>query len=151
MGETTHLRPRSRRAVGLALTALAIVVVALLALAVAGDSAYRDSKSALLPVEQRMARARTATCLAPWVATYRARYLALAGWVRGRNLLEAGDYSGAVNALRDAYRLDVGEKELLVLFQRAQDVEALATTRKAHLQHGHEGPGSTLRPQDIER
>lgn len=133
------------------LTAVALVLAALLASAIVSDVAYRTSLETGLTLEQRHAEALTAMRLAPWNATYRTREYVAAQWLSGSNLLAAGDYSGAVEALRPAYRLDVGDAPLLALFQRAQEIEALATTRKAHLQHGHEGPGSTLRPQDVER
>ena len=71
-------------------------------------------------------------------------------WLTGQQLLDAGDYLRPVTVLREAYRRDVGDKELLALFKRAQDIQAIATNKKAHLQHGHEGPGSSLRPQDVE-
>ncbi len=43
------------------------------------------------------------------------------------------------------------EPDLLALYREAQAVQSLETNRKAHLQHGHEGPGGTLRPTDVER
>jgi hypothetical protein len=73
------------------------------------------------------------------------------GWLRGKQLLDAGDYNGAIATLDAAYRLDIGDAELLALYRQAQDAQALATNRKAHLQHGHEGPGGTLTPDQIER
>jgi hypothetical protein len=72
-------------------------------------------------------------------------------WEQGQRHLAAGDYNRAVELLGEAYKADVGNSELLDLFKRAQITQALATNRKAHLQHAHEGPGGTLRPQDVER
>jgi hypothetical protein len=72
-------------------------------------------------------------------------------WTQGEALLAAGDYNAAVDTLRLAYVAEVGNSELLALFKRAQAAQALATNKKAHLQHAHEGPGGTLRPEDVER
>ena len=53
--------------------------------------------------------------------------------------------------MAEAYRNAVGDAEMLAYFKRIQAAWALDTNRKAHLQHGHEGPGGTLKPSDIER
>ena len=143
--------PGRRRVAAIALAAVVLFAAALAGTGGAASAAYRRSFEGTRTLEQRLSDARAARCLAPWSAAYRTREYVMAKWLGGRNLLEAGDYSGAVEALRLAYRDDVGDQPLLALFRRAQEIEALATNRKAHLQHGHEGPGSTLRPQDVER
>jgi hypothetical protein len=147
-----ELASHGRRPVAVIALAVAVLLVAAFAgSAGAASAAYRRSFDGAGTLEQRLSDARAARCLAPWSAPYRTREYVMARWLGGRNLLEAGDYSGAVESLRLAYRNDVGDQPLLALFRRAQEIEALATNRKAHLQHGHEGPGSTLRPQDVER
>jgi hypothetical protein len=95
--------------------------------------------------------ARRAAAIEPWNPEFARRARVLRQWERGRLLLDVGDYNGAVDALREAYADDVGNTELLALFKQAQDTQALETNRKAHLQHGHEGPGGTLAPEDVER
>jgi hypothetical protein len=97
----------------------------------------------------RAESAQLAAKIEPWNPGFVRRAHVLQLWVSGQRLLDA--YNGAYEALREAYAEDVGNAELLALFRRAQAVQALATNRKAHLQHGHEGPGGTLRPEDIER
>ena len=100
---------------------------------------------------RRADSARLAARLEPWNAEYARSARVLGLWELGQRQLDAGDYNGAVDSLRVAYGNDVGNSALLALFKRAQATQALATNRKAHLQHGHEGPGGTLRPEDIER
>ncbi len=95
--------------------------------------------------------AQLAAKLEPWNAEYARRSRVLGLWELGQRQLDAGDYNAAVDSLRVAYRNDVGNTALLALFKRAQATQTLATNRKAHLQHGHEGPGGTLTPEDIER
>lgn len=99
------------------------------------------------PLGERTAAAQTAQRLEPWNTQMRVRAL----WLRGESELSSGNYNAAVQTLAQAYRADIGDQPLLALFKRAQDIQALETVKKAHLQHGHEGPGGTLRPQDIER
>lgn len=142
---------RKSRTLAMAGTVCAVFVAVLVVATVVGNLAYRRSFDAGRELEGRVADARLARCLAPWDGGRTERALVMERWLYGRNLLEAGDYSGAVKVLRLAYRADVGNEPLLALFRRAQEIEALATNRKAHLQHGHEGPGSVLRPEDIER
>ena len=145
-------RTSKRRRVPLVLGVVAVVAaIAVFALGWTAQSAYRTSFDRTLSVEQRATAASRAHALAPWNAAYEQRSRMLAAWVLGKQELARGDYQAAVATLDIAYRLDVGDPELLALDHQAQDEQALATNRKAHLQHGHEGPGGTLRPQDVER
>jgi len=146
----TRSSKRRRTLLALAVVAVVAVIVAL-ALGWAAQGAYHSSFDRALPVEYRAAAASRAHALAPWNAAYEQRSRMLAVWVLGEQQLARGDYEAAVATLDTAYRLDVGDPELLALDHQAQDAQALATNRKAHLQHGHEGPGGTLRPQDVER
>jgi hypothetical protein len=136
-----------------ALTLALIVAVLLLAFGVLHIIASRAEHRALQPgsIAERAASARFAARLEPWnpTAVHQAKVMRL--WEEGQQRLAAGDYNGAVDTLRAAYALDIGNSELLDLFRRAQATQTLATNRKAHLQHAHEGPGGTLRPQDVER
>ncbi len=140
----------ARRAAALAVVALLLFGAGAGAASWFADRAYGRTFDASRSLEARVADAQTARCLAPWSGTYRTREFVMVVWLGGKQRLDAGDYSGAVSALRQAYRRAVGDAELLGLFKRAQEVQAIATTKKAHLQHGHEGPGSSLTPQDVE-
>ena len=135
-------------------------VVALVALTVAAAAALwahaialNASSRAAGPGElvDRADSAVLATRLEPWSSEYRRRAAVLALWAQGQAALDSGDYSRAVDVLGEAYRLDVGNADLLRVFRAAQAELALSTNRKAHLQHGHEGPGGTLQPEDVER
>ena len=128
-----------------------IVVVGAFAWHSVASQAYSASFSADRSLGQRTASAKIARVLEPFNARFVTRSQVMDGWLQGKRLLDAGDYNGAITVLDTAYRLDVGDAELLALYHHAQDVQALATNRKAHLQHGHEGPGGTLTPDQLER
>jgi len=140
---------RNRLTVVAMLVALAVVVAATGVHFAAVAASRRAQGPGELPA--RAAAARLAATLEPWNADLARRSRVLRQWELGKRMLDAGDYNGAVDELTQAYAGDVGNADLLALFKRAQEMQALATNRKAHLQHGHEGPGGTLRPQDIER
>ena len=154
-GDPSAPRPASRtlRVTLWVAAVLAIVLLFAGALAyhTAAAASYHASFDATASLANRAAAASRAARLEPWDSTYATRRTVMEDWVKGKQLLDAGDYNPAVDILAVAYRNDIGDAELLALFQRAQQVQSLATVRKAHLQHGHEGPGGTLRPQDIER
>jgi hypothetical protein len=126
---------------------LAVAVALAAAWAGAAEIAYRENFSAGSAPARREACARAAQRIDPWSQRYRARVT----WLAGDAALAAGDYNKAVVLLGEAYREDVGNRALLADFRRAQELQALETNRKAHLQHGHEGPGGTLAPGDVER
>jgi len=136
---------------------LAAAAAALLAAAIAAGwhaaafAAYRDASGGGDALAARAASAERAAHMEPWNREFARRALVQRQWERGSELLARGDYNGAVDALRTAYRADVGNAALLALFREAQATQALETVKKAHLQHAHEGPGGTLRPEDIER
>ena len=152
--KTTAEKPHAR---GATVARIGAVVVIALALAAAGWhlvawSAYRhtyDGSSS--PLATRAAYAAKAARLEPFNRSFATRDLVFRMWVRGKKLLEEGDYEDAIKALDIAYRNDIGDAELLALYHEAQDVQSEATNRKAHLQHGHEGPGGTLTPDQLER
>ena len=106
-----------------------------------------QARTAELPLEKRLAAATTARAMEPWNATDRATW----GYVRSQQLFAQGRHALAVDVMAAAYKEAVGDAEMLAWFTRIQDALKLETNRKAHLQHGHEGPGGTLRPSDIER
>jgi hypothetical protein len=127
----------------------ALLVAAALAWHAVASSAFSASSTG--PLDRRRAAAARASAMEPWNSGFAWRVGVLADWARGQELLDSGDYKSAVNVLAVAYRGDVGNTELLALFKRAQVMQSAETNRKAHLQHGHEGPGGTLTPDQIER
>jgi hypothetical protein len=104
----------------------------------------RDTRSSL---DVRISAAAAAKSIEPWNPAMRAGY----GYLVSQRLFAQGRHSLAVDVMAAAYKDAVGDPELLAYFKRIQDALTLETNRKAHLQHGHEGPGGTLRPSDIER
>jgi len=145
--------PADQRASTRASWLVVAVVIALLvgAWVLVASASYERSFSADKTLAERMALADVAATMAPWNQRYSTRALVMDQWQRGAILLANGDYNGAIAALDIAYRHDIGDQELLALYHKAQDTQALATNRKAHLQHGHEGPGGTLTPSQVER
>jgi hypothetical protein len=105
------------------------------------------SRDASRPIDARVAAGAAARSMEPWNPTARAAY----GYARSQQLYARGRLTQAVDVMAAAYRDDVNDTEMLAYFKRIQAALTLATNRKAHLQHGHEGPGGTLRPSDIER
>ena len=126
---------------------LAVGAVAAVVLSGAASFSYARAGDRGLPLEQRSAAATQALRLAPWVPAIRARQ----GYLRSQMLFRDGKTLAAVDVMTAAYQDAVGDPEMLAYFKRIQDALALQTNRKAHLQHGHEGPGGTLKPSDIER
>jgi hypothetical protein len=130
-------------------TVIAVLIIAAALHVVASSAARRSTAPGTLA--EKTAAAQSAARIEPWNTVYVNRARVMSRWMQGEELLAAGDYNAAVDTLRQAYVDDVGNDELLALFKRAQATQALQTNKKAHLQHGHEGPGGTLRPEDIER
>lgn len=141
-------RPFDGKTLAILAVAAALFVFAALHIT-ATAAAHRAETSG--PLAKRVASARLAARLEPWNPTFVRRSRVMTLWELGQRQLASGDYNRAVDTLRAAYRDDVGNTDLLDLFKEAQATQALETNRKAHLQHGHEGPGGTLRPEDIER
>ena len=139
---------RSSRVTGLVVGVVAALAVGawLLVSATAFERSFSPA-----PLAEKALRADVAGAMEPWRREYTNRALVLDYWQRGARLLAAGDYNGAIAALDVAYRHDIGDQELLGLYRKAQATQAIATNRKAHLQHGHEGPGGTLTPGQVER
>lgn len=140
-----------RAAATVTLALLCVLLVAAAVWHLRAQAAYRASFAAGVPTMSRFADAHTAAALEPWDSRSAARRRYVAAWLRAETLLGAGDYKSAVILLSATMGSTPAEPDLLELYRRAQEVQALETNRKAHLQHGHEGPGGTLRPTDIER
>ena len=137
--------------IGALLGLLAVLLAAMLALHLIAGGAYRRSFSASLSLKERTAAAEKALRLEPWSSRYATRALVMREWLHGSILLSQGADLPAMLELADAYRFDVGEDELLALFKKAQQQLSIDSNYKAHVQHAHEGPGGTLRPQDVLR
>jgi hypothetical protein len=129
-------------ALGPLLGLLAALVVVALALHLTASNAYQRSFSAGLPLTQRAAAAEQASSLEPWNSRYETRAIVMRKWLHGSILLSQDAALPAMQELAEAYRLDVGD-------QRAQQQLSIDSNFKAHIQHAHEGPGGTLRPQDL--
>jgi hypothetical protein len=71
--------------------------------------------------------------------------------LEGKRLLDAGRLDEAKVVLKDAYLADRGNRPLRELLREVNLAIGDRDAAKAHLQHGHEGPGGTLRPEDVER
>ncbi len=132
----------------------------LLALALAGGAlalhayaseTYTASSAPGTDLDARYERAYVAAAIEPWNPRFVARRDYVAAWLRADTLLAAGDYKDAVTLLSETIGRTLAEPDLLALYREAQRIQTEETNRKAHLQHGHEGPGGTLTPADIER
>jgi hypothetical protein len=150
--------PRTRRTSGptrraVATSVLAAVILAVVACAwhLSATSAYHRSFDEALTLDQRTSAASLATRLEPWNMRFATRETVMKKWQHGALLFSQQAYLPAMLELADAYKLDAGNAELLALLRKAQDALGATTNLKAHVQHGHEGPGGTLRPQDLQR
>jgi hypothetical protein len=139
------MSPRKIAAVVVAAVAAVVIAVAALWHGIASFEIAR-SRDNTLPLVEQVDAARIARNMEPFDRATRAQY----GLVLGELQLRDGDVLHAEATLAAAYRDAVGDQEILTFFQHVQDVLAVDSNRKAHLQHGHEGPGGTLRPQDVE-
>jgi hypothetical protein len=135
----------------LGLVFLLILVAAAVAVHLWALNAHEGSFSASTPLGQRVARATLAHRLEPWDATFATRATVMLEWLQGSRLLAQAKYLAATDTLANAYRHDVGDRELLALFVKSQDLLAIDSNWKAHVQHAREGPGGSLRPQDVIR
>lgn len=144
------------RALGASRATLALALAAALLAGALGwhglaHAEYRASLAAGIPLETRFVHAYTSAALVPWSTTYQARRRRVEAWIRADALLAAGDYKDATALLSATLGRTPAEPDLVELYRLAQETETAETNRKAHLQHGHEGPGGTLDSKDLER
>jgi len=130
---------------------LVVLVAAALVWHVTATVRYSASFDGAKTLAQRTDAAQTAARLEPFNATFAKRALVMRLWSHGALLLSQDAALPAMLQLADAYSLDVGDPQLLALFKQAQARLSLDSNFKAHIQHAHEGPGGTLRPQDLLR
>ena len=69
----------------------------------------------------------------------------------GESLLAAGDLDAAKAVLKSAFLRDRSNSEIESLLARVNAEIEARDARKAHQQHGHEGTGGVLAPEDVER
>ena len=127
-----------------------VVAVVIVALHLGAVAAFNASERVGIPIDQRLALARRANRLVPWNREYRARRALVETWKRADTALNGGDYVTALALLHTIVpEHTAAEPDLRVLYQRAEAAQTLNTNWKAHVLHGREGPGGTLRPQDL--
>ena len=145
-------RPSIRKLTLGALTGLVgLLLVASLALWGAANSAYQRSFSRSLSLAERTASAQQASDFAPWDRRYATRATVMRKWLHGSILLSQDAALPATQELGDAYRLDIGDQELLALYKKAQQQLSIDSNYKAHIQHAHEATGGVLQPGDLLR
>ncbi|NTU71396.1 MAG: hypothetical protein HGB10_06220 [Coriobacteriia bacterium] len=152
---TQHSEPTHEAAhpsIGPVLGVLAAVLIGGMSIwHLAATSAHRASTQTGITARARYERAFVASALEPFDPRFSAREALVASWLRAQTLLAAGDYNAAMHTLESIVGRTHAEPDLLLLYREAQATQTAETNRKAHLQHGHEGPGGTLTPGDIER
>jgi hypothetical protein len=129
---------------------VAVVVVVLFTVGVVhlmATSSLQRSRNTVLPRATRVALARQAARLEPWRVGASSQ-LAL---LEGATLYERGDLDEAKRVLGEARLKDLTNKDLESLLRKVNRDIIVRDSRKAHQQHGHEGPGGTLAPEDVER
>ena len=129
---------------------VAVVVVVLFTVGVVhlmATSSLQRSRNTVLPRATRVALARQAARLEPWRVDASSQ-LAL---LEGAMLYEKGDLDEAKRVLGEARLKDLSNKDLESLLRKVNRDIIVRDSRKAHQQHGHEGPGGALAPEDVER
>ena len=129
---------------------VAVVVVVLFTVGVVhlmATSSLQRSRNTVLPSATRVTLARQAARLEPWRVDASSQ-LAL---LEGATLYEKGDLAEAKRVLGEARLQDLSNKDLEALLRKVNRDIIVRDSRKAHQQHGHEGPGGTLAPEDVER
>jgi hypothetical protein len=109
-------------------------------------SEYRASFGAG-PTASRYDAIGRATKAEPWNRTFAARE----AYVHAEVLLAKGDLEGGYQLLHRSVNRWPDDKDLDRLYRKVYPEWYEWSSLKAHVQHGHEGPGGTLRPEDIER
>jgi len=128
---------------------VAVVVVVLFTAGVVhlmATSSLQRSRNTVLPSATRVTLARQAARLEPWRVDASSQ-LAL---LEGATLYEKGDLAEAKRVLGEARLQDLSNKDLEALLRKVNRDIIVRDSRKAHQQHGHEGPGGTLAPEDVE-
>ena len=142
--------PRRRVIVPLVIVLAVAGLIALIGLAsvhfVAQDALVR-SRDEALTLPERLAAARAALRLEPW----RRDIVGETAFIEGTLLLDQGDLDEAKRVLGAALGRDSSDRRLRPLLTAVNREILIRDARKAHQQHGHEGPGGSLRSEDVER
>jgi hypothetical protein len=130
--------------------ALVIALLAVCAIAALGThlTAMRDlarSRDSSLALAARAQQAERAARLEP----FRTDLHSWSAELHGELLLRNGKLEEARSLLIAAYARDRSNTELRAVLRKVNLARIVRDSRKAHQQHGHEGPGGTLRPQDL--
>lgn len=110
-------------------------------------AAYQASFSSAVPLDTRLRSAERATSLEPWHREYEVRRVRLEAEER----FVAKDWDAAHKLMEPVIAERAGDAEFVEFYHAVNAKWVPWSSGKAHQQHGHEGPGGTLRPEDIER
>lgn len=130
----------------LALAALALVLV-LGALGVYADGLWTTTGDATASLSERVDAASTLRTLRPFDRAADVAYAML----RADQLVAREQWAAAQDILYRTYLDNIGNKPLRAKLREVNLMVIFISGSKAHRQHGHEGPGGTLRPEDVER
>ncbi len=138
---------RRRVQVALALVTLALIAaVSAIGLFVAQEAAI--AANGALPLASRAGAAKRVMRLRPFSSSAEITYAIL----EGRRLFQTeATWDEAQALLYETYLRHIGNQPLRAELSVVNQAVMLRDAGKAHKQHGHEGPGGTLRPEDIER
>jgi len=109
-------------------------------------ASYRAS-FARAPLATRIESASRAAELEPWNRLFEVRRIRL----EAERLFLAEDYDAAHSLMQPVVAAREADAEFIDYYHVVNAEWIPASARKAHQQHGHEGPGGTLRPEDVER
>jgi hypothetical protein len=138
----------SRRSVQIALalvTLAAIAAVSAVGYLVSQEAAIAADGS--LPLSARTQAARRVMHFQQFSGSAEVTYAIL----EGRRLFAAKEWDEAQKLLYETYLRHIGNKPLRAELSVVSKAIILRDAGKAHKQHGHEGPGGTLRPEDVEQ
>ena len=127
------------------MTLAAIAAIAAIGVFVSHETAVAADVS--VPLEVRADAARRVMRLRPFSRPAEVTYAIL----EGRRLFAGGQWDESQALLYETYLRNIGNKPLRAELRTVNLAVQLRDAGKAHKQHGHEGPGGTLRPEDIER
>jgi hypothetical protein len=138
---------RRRMQIALALVTLALIA-AVSAIGLFASQETAIAANAALPLAARARAAKRVTQLRPFSGSAEVTYAIL----EGRRLFQnEATWDEAQTLLYETYLRHIGNKPLRAELSVVSKAIILRDAGKAHKQHGHEGPGGTLRPEDIER
>lgn len=98
-------------------------------------------------LETRLANAERAVQLEPWNHSFEVRRIRL----EAEQLFVADEWDAAHKLMEPVIADRAGDAEFIEFYHTVNARWVPWSSGKAHQQHGHEGPGGTLRPEDIER